>query len=297
MWPLGTDFARLLVMSYLTRGLGLLALLTMAGGLAILVSRIARRGLRGQIVRYRRKIPLRGTSLRRRIFWLWAVMVVASVVGPCLGAVVFGRPVFGLLVPVSVPLVFPLAWRYGAGRLERRLEESALIFFQGLDGLTRAGMALPSALFRLTATHPSEFAALLGQNLAQFESGVRLSLCLARFRRQTVLRRAGMTLLLMETAYRRGLAISPLLARALPALDADLSAKRQVLSLRRSALLPVAIAMALPWFLGGVMLGLQPELMMSVWQRSADSLIAAAAGALVWECLGGGVIWVSCRYY
>jgi Flp pilus assembly protein TadB len=158
-----------------------------------------------------------------------------------------GHPLAGL----TVGALFPFAKRHVAllsrQKSRRALEDSALAFFHGLQGLLRAGFSLPSALFRLSETLDTPFSSRLRTALAGFDRGSSLAGCLDRFQDRARLTQAGVCLDLLVRAHDRGLALGPFLDRVLPWLEEEARERDRVRSVRSAAFAQAGLASLLPW--------------------------------------------------
>jgi len=255
---------------------GLIALLSWGGGrlISIAVTRSARPGF---------------SSLKAQSWFLAGAMLLAMATSCVFCGAMFGRPAFGLgfgfLLPAALPRL--LGWWHWKER--RRLEKSALVFLYALQGLLRAGLSLPTALFHLARQMDSPFASALHSSLRRFEEGKALPTCLAQFRLKSDLRLTGICLRLLELTYRNGLAVVPMLERVIPVLESEREAEDRVLGVRKSTAGQIAISSAIPWVLWGCLSVFQPE--MREQMIASGTLLPVFLLALLIEGIGVWVLW------
>jgi Flp pilus assembly protein TadB len=248
-----------------TFGLGILA-----AAVCWLVGRAFAAALRASA---RRALQVAGGSAeqwRERALGISAAFV-------AVGALVAGSPGVGLLAGLATPLVLPAWGKWRAEKNVDRLERDAIGFFHALLGLARAGIAVPTALFRLVDVLPGEFARALAPNLRDFETGRSLDVCLEKFRRRRELRLVGGCLAVLQVAHREGLPVTPFLERLLPLLEAERRGRERINAVRRSVVVQAAVAFATPWLIGGLL--------------GARAGTFALVAALVWETIGGWLLW------
>lgn len=198
--------------------------------------------------------------------------------------VILRRPVLGPLCLVVTPAF--VRWALAANRARRRrlLEAEMVTFFHGLRGLTRAGLALPSALFHLSRTLPGDLPPIVHRYLKSYEKGRPLARCLEDFRAQVELSSSSVAIALLGLAYRQGLSVAPILEQALPALEADLQARQRADQIRKAALAQGVLAAAIPWGLVFVLKLFQPDVVDSFFSSRLAPFVVG--GALIWEGVG-----------
>jgi Flp pilus assembly protein TadB len=177
----------------------------------------------------------------------------------------------------------------------RQMQDTAMLFFYALQSLVHMGIAVPSALFLLSAAGNGRFHKALHIQLIKFGEGVPLVNCLGRFRSKFELAHVGLLLVLIEIAYREGLALSPLLEKSLPQMEFEQQNLRKFDDLRRGALAQGFIAGAIPWLLGVSVYFFQPDLILdftgTVWFFPSLFLVA------VFEMTGGFLLWKIAQFY
>jgi len=186
--------------------------------------------------------PLPGDSTRLWLLW-WGLLFGLS----GFAAWAIGHPLVGLLGAVFFPAFGLFLSRRRRHFTALELEDSALVFFRGLQGLLKAGFSLPVSLFRLCQSVDSAFARRLRRSLEGFDRGRSLSECLGRFRHRTGLSQAGLCLDVLERAHGRGLSLGPFLDRVLPWLESEARDRKRIDEARKSALAQACLASLLPW--------------------------------------------------
>ena len=219
---------------------------------------------------------------------IWAGGATSLAVG---AAILLRRPFFGLAtVPLWLAIGLLLVQRRRVRELRERELES-IRFLLTLLGLLRAGIGLPSALLLLAQTSDGGFGRLLRSAFSSLNHGSLLGPCLEQLRSRAGMRGAGAILLMMESAYRRGLPVIPLLERTLPGLEAERVSAEKVRRARNSCLAQAGVAMVIPWILAGTLIFFSPEMFASLRESSG-----VMVGSLVWESLGVIQVWRSCQY-
>lgn len=256
-----------------------------AWGLAASLSETWRRSLAEAASTSRRVEGLRHRWERGLNTHGWLVTFLAAVLGSGFAS---GHPIFGLLAAALFPLFHRGVVRALRRRRTRELEASALPFLHGLKGLLEAGIALPQALFVLARAPHGAFGSALRRFLDGYGWGRPLGTCLASFREQAALGAAGALLAALEVSYARGLPIVPLLAGALPPLEARERARRRTDEVMHSLNAQMGLVAALPWALFAFLVWREPVLgaRFLAWSGCVPVVILAASLELAgWGCL------------
>lgn len=205
------------------------------------------------------------------------------------------RPIFGLIAALLV-LLLPAVLLLFLSHHERRYAEKAGIgYLRTLLGLLRSGMGLPAALFLLAETWEGALAKPLSRTFSRFERGTSLSDCLSELRQRKGFDRASTLLVILESAYQRGLPVVPLLERFIPALESEQQLEGRLDKTRISVFVQSFIAASVPWVLAAAMAFFAPE----IWQNlsRSGSLVVKGGLVLLWESLGIYFLRRVCRYY
>lgn len=203
-------------------------------------------------------------------------------------------PSFSLSALSLVPGVMHLIGYLSAHRRTRALDGSAITCFHAVRGLVRAGISLPTALFQVARRFHDPFADALAKQLAHYDEGRSLEICLERFRDRNSLALTSLTLRVLETAYRQGLPILPVLDRILPVLEHEYAIEEKTETLCRSALGQGAVAALLPWGVIAFLNWVQPEMAAGAFE--SRTFWCGVMGCLGWQASGVWMLWKSSKY-
>jgi len=159
--------------------------------------------------------------------------------------------------------------------------------------MLQAGVGLPVALFRLAEQVPGPLSEALLPSLARYERGVPFAACLRRVGQRVPLGRLGPILRLLCTSYESGLAILPLLDRALPVLEAERRCSERVRDLRRGAAAQILVVSVIPWLILAFLVTVHPAALPAATGSQGRLALMCALGL---ELAGALVVWRASRF-
>jgi Flp pilus assembly protein TadB len=210
------------------------------------------------------------------------------------GWLLSGHPILGLLVLIPAPYVLHLFVKIWGAFENRKLEKSALPFLWTLRGLLCGGISLPVALFKSCHGSSNPFAKILNWRLSDFAEGNSLNQCLQDLKKKSPLRWISVCFSLLETAYKQGMPTKTVFSRMLVVAQNRHTSDEKIFQLRVSVVMQAFFAFLLPWGLLLVMAGEQPELVDDFFQTATFKI--GSICCLLWQCVGGGVIWKTSKF-
>jgi len=226
--------------------------------------------------------------MRKRV--AWSVIVLGATSWWATGR--FTGAVMGLLF---LPVLLAVLVSKRRIRMKDRMAQDFVANLYALKGLLDVGTPFPQALYLISKESSTQLTFLFNRVIRGFQIGKSLE---ANFNNlefkspgEWILR----SLKLLETAYRKGLGLSPLVESLIQVIELENQVDERLKRLQKDLGIQALIASLIPWFIGWVCWLFQPEMISESIGSAAGKLVVCFM--LFWEGLGVWVFRQAVRFY
>ncbi|NBX76015.1 MAG: hypothetical protein EBQ92_05630 [Proteobacteria bacterium] len=218
--------------------------------------------------------------LKKLSFWSVAIsgFVSWTTTGSFAGAILF------LLVLPSFFLTLT-ARRYA--RVKNQVAQDLMNNLYAIKGLLDVGTPFPQAVQFISLESSSQATFLLSRIVRGFQNGKSLETNFKKLEFRSPGEWVYRSLILVEQAYRKGLALSPLVENLIQILEVEFQAEKRIKRLQTEIWVQAFVASLIPWILGLVCWRFQPEIMEDAVGSSIGKFVFLFV--IFWEGLG---IWI-----
>lgn len=201
----------------------------------------------------------------------------------------------GILFWVLCPLFYLFIVKSRFHQLKRQILRDFISSLYTLKGLLDVGTPFPHALFIISQESSNALALLFNRIIRRFQDGKSLEGNLKNLPWQSSEEWVLRSFKLLEQAYRKGLALNPLVESLIQVVELESQVKDRINRLQKTIGIQALFAAVIPWVLGGVCWFFQPEIMEEVFQTGIGKRLLAMS--LLWEGLGIWLLRHAIRFY
>jgi Flp pilus assembly protein TadB len=213
---------------------------------------------------------------------LWSVAASGFVSWATTGSFA-GATLFLLVLPLFFLAI--TAGRYS--RIKNKVAQDFMTNLYAIKGLLEVGTPFPQAVQFISEESSSQATFLLSRIVRGFQNGKSLATNFKNLEFKSPGEWVYRSLILIEQAYRKGLALSPLVESLLQILELEFQAEKRLKRLQTEIWVQVGVASVIPWILSWVCWTFQPEIMEQAMSSSSGKLLLLVI--IFWEGIG---IWV-----
>lgn len=206
-----------------------------------------------------------------------------------------GRFIFALSLLVFLPWFLFVFTSKRQIRIKERMGHDFVANLYALKGLLDVGSPFPQALYLISQESSTHLSFLLNRIIHGFQLGKSLENNFKNLENRNPGEWVLQSLKFLEKAYRRGLALSPLVESLIEVVELENQVNERLRRLQRDLWVQALFASVIPWLLGLVCWMFQPEIMKAAFTCWEGKFILIFV--LFWEGIGIWVLRQAIRFY
>ena len=221
---------------------------------------------------------------------IWSIAISSFISWATTGSFA-GATLFLLVLPISFLIL--TASRHA--RIKNQVAQDFMTNLYAIKGLLEVGTPFPQAVQFISLESSSQATFLLSRIVRGFQNGKSLATNFKNLEFKSPGEWVYRSLILIEQAYRKGLALSPLVESLLQILELEFQAEKRLKRLQTEIWVQAGVASVIPWILSFVCWIFQPEIMEQAMSSSSGKILLLLI--IIWEGIGVWVLRRVNRFY